>query len=54
MLPSAAYECEILWNSLKVLEFVKKMDMFPNILVAYKILLTVTTTVASAHGDFQN
>ncbi|WOG95684.1 hypothetical protein DCAR_0415011 [Daucus carota subsp. sativus] len=52
MLPSVAYECEIPWNSLKVLEFVKKMDMFPNILMAYRILLTIPITVASAERSF--
>lgn len=52
MLPSVAYECEIPWNSIRVLEFVKKMDMFPNILVAYRVLLTIPITVASAERSF--
>lgn len=52
MLPSVAYECEIPWNSIRVLEFIKKMDMFPNILVAYRVLLTIPITVASAERSF--
>ncbi|XP_074337197.1 uncharacterized protein LOC141674387 [Apium graveolens] len=52
MLPTAAYEYEIPWNSLKILEFVKKMDMFPNVLVAYRVLLTIPITVASAEWSF--
>ncbi|WOG82333.1 hypothetical protein DCAR_0101496 [Daucus carota subsp. sativus] len=54
MLPSVAYECEIPWNSLKVLEFVKKMDMFPNILVAYRILLTILLLWHLPNGASQN
>ncbi|KAL6530818.1 hypothetical protein OROGR_014678 [Orobanche gracilis] len=52
MLPTAAYDYEIPWNSVKILEFVKKMDMFPNILVAYRVLLTIPITVASAERSF--
>ncbi|KAL6509341.1 hypothetical protein OROGR_022651 [Orobanche gracilis] len=52
MLPTAAYDYEIPWNSVKILEFVKKMDMFPNILVAYRVLLTIHITVASAERSF--
>lgn len=52
MLPSEAYQYGNPWNSIKVMEFAKKMDMFPNILVAYRVLLTVPITVASAERSF--
>ncbi|XP_024183768.1 uncharacterized protein LOC112188791 [Rosa chinensis] len=52
MLPNEAYETGKPWNSIKIMEFAKKMDMFPNILVAYRILLTVPVTVASAERSF--
>jgi uncharacterized protein YeeX (DUF496 family) len=34
------------------MEFTKKMDMFPNVMIAYRILLTVPVTVASAERSF--
>ncbi|XP_062011911.1 uncharacterized protein LOC133728519 [Rosa rugosa] len=52
MLPNEAYETGKPWNSIKIMEFAKEMDMFPNILVAYRILLTVPVTVASAERSF--
>ncbi|GKB63318.1 52 kDa repressor of the inhibitor of the protein kinase-like protein, partial [Tanacetum coccineum] len=47
MLPKRAYEGERPWTSIEIMEFIKKMDMFPNVLLAYKILLTIPVTVAS-------
>ncbi|XP_071689073.1 uncharacterized protein [Rutidosis leptorrhynchoides] len=52
MLPKKAYEGERPWTSIQIMEFTKKMDLFPNILLAYKILLTVPVTVASAERSF--
>ena len=47
-----AYETDKPWTSIKIMEFAKKMDMFPNVMVAYRILLTVPVTVASAERSF--
>ncbi|XP_020419057.1 zinc finger MYM-type protein 1 [Prunus persica] len=52
MLPSEAIETDKLWTSIKILEFVKSVDMFPNVMVAYRILLTIPVTVASAERSF--
>ena len=52
MLPDEAYKGESPWTSIQIMEFAKRMDMFPNVLVAYKILLTIPVTVASAERSF--
>ncbi|XP_020263213.1 zinc finger MYM-type protein 1-like [Asparagus officinalis] len=52
MLPKEAYETDKPWTSIKILEFVKSVDMFPNVMVAYRILLTIPVTVASAERSF--
>ncbi|XP_034208267.1 zinc finger MYM-type protein 1-like [Prunus dulcis] len=52
MLPSEAIETDKPWTSIKILEFVKSVDMFPNVMVAYRILLTIPVTVASAERSF--
>uniref|UniRef100_A0A7N0SZK7 HAT C-terminal dimerisation domain-containing protein n=1 Tax=Kalanchoe fedtschenkoi TaxID=63787 RepID=A0A7N0SZK7_KALFE len=39
-------------SSLKILEFVKVVDCYPNVMIAYRILLTVPVTVASAERSF--
>ncbi|KAL7604442.1 hypothetical protein Lser_V15G20053 [Lactuca serriola] len=52
MLPDEAYKGELPWTAIQIMEFAKEMDMFPNVLVAYKILLTVPVTVASAERSF--
>uniref|UniRef100_A0A7N0TPJ7 HAT C-terminal dimerisation domain-containing protein n=1 Tax=Kalanchoe fedtschenkoi TaxID=63787 RepID=A0A7N0TPJ7_KALFE len=39
-------------SSLKILEFVKVVDCYPNVMIAYQILLTVLVTVASAERSF--
>ncbi|KAK9670031.1 hypothetical protein RND81_13G172000 [Saponaria officinalis] len=52
ILPSEAYDGEVPWNAIKIAEFVKEMKMFPNILIAYRILLTIPITVASAERSF--
>lgn len=39
-------------TTLEIVEFVKDMDCFPNVLIAYRILLTVPVTVASAERSF--
>ncbi|XP_076932580.1 uncharacterized protein LOC143598173 [Bidens hawaiensis] len=36
------------------LKFLKKADHYPNALVAYRVLLTIPVTVASAERNFQN
>ncbi|PWA62633.1 hypothetical protein CTI12_AA358610 [Artemisia annua] len=53
MLPNEAYEGERSWTSIQIMEFTKKMDMFPNVLLAYKILLTIPVTVASGKRVFE-
>ncbi|KAI3677927.1 hypothetical protein L6452_37201 [Arctium lappa] len=52
MIPNEAYEEEKPWTSIQVMEFVRKVDMFPHVLLAYKILLTVPVTVASIEKSF--
>ncbi|XP_071699464.1 uncharacterized protein [Rutidosis leptorrhynchoides] len=52
MLLKVAYEGARPWTSLEIMEFTKKMDIFPNDLLAYKIWLTVPVTVASAERSF--
>ena len=52
MLPDEAYKGESPWTSIQIMEFARIMDMFPNVLVAYKILLTIPVTVASAERSF--
>ncbi|XP_042387582.1 zinc finger MYM-type protein 1-like [Zingiber officinale] len=52
MLPSESYETNKKWSSIQILEFLKTMDMFPNVMIAYRILLTIPVTVASAERSF--
>ncbi|KAL4562421.1 hypothetical protein LXL04_034624 [Taraxacum kok-saghyz] len=52
MLPDEAHKGEIPWTSIQIMEFPKKMDMFPNVMIAHKILLTVPVTVASVERSF--
>lgn len=52
MLPEHAFERENRWTSIQIMEFAKKMDMFQYVLLAYKILLTVPVTIASAERSF--
>jgi hypothetical protein len=37
---------------MKIFEYVKKMDSYPNISIAYRILFTMSVTVASAERSF--
>ena len=41
-----------LMSALEILEFVIAADCYPNVSVAYRILLTVPVTVASAERSF--
>ncbi|XP_052622865.1 uncharacterized protein LOC128128093 [Lactuca sativa] len=52
MLPDEAYKSRSPWTSIQIMEYARRMDMFPNVLVAYKILLTVPVMVASAERSF--
>ncbi|KAJ9539180.1 hypothetical protein OSB04_031913 [Centaurea solstitialis] len=52
MIPNEAHEKEKPCTSLQVMEFVRKVDMFSHVLLAYKILLTISVTVASAERSF--
>ncbi|PRQ18417.1 putative HAT dimerization domain-containing protein [Rosa chinensis] len=52
MLPNEVYETDRPWTSIQIMEFAKKMDMFPSVMVAYMILLTIPVTVASAERSF--
>jgi hypothetical protein len=37
---------------MEIFEFVRRMDCYPNIFVAYRILFTIPITVASAERSF--
>ena len=39
-------------SSIEILEFVKGKDCYPNVCIAYRILLTIYVTVASAESNF--
>ena len=39
-------------NPIDVLKFLKELDYFPNACIAYRILLTIPVTVASAERSF--
>jgi hypothetical protein len=62
MLPSETYQTDNKpWTSIKIIKFAKKngffffkekIDMFPNVVVAYMILLTILVTVASTKKSF--
>ncbi|KAI5335797.1 hypothetical protein L3X38_025931 [Prunus dulcis] len=52
ILPSEAIETDKPWTSIKILEVVNSVDMFPNVMVAYRILLTTTVAVASVERRF--
>ncbi|KAL9154317.1 hypothetical protein ABFS82_10G106500 [Erythranthe guttata] len=52
MLPNEACDANKPWTSFQILEFVKTIDMFPNAMIAYRILLTIPVTVASAERSF--
>uniref|UniRef100_A0A803PM18 HAT C-terminal dimerisation domain-containing protein n=1 Tax=Cannabis sativa TaxID=3483 RepID=A0A803PM18_CANSA len=41
-------------NSIEILDYIKKVDSFPNAFITYRILLTIPVTVASAERSFQN
>jgi hypothetical protein len=38
--------------SMEIFEYVRQMDSYPNISIAYQILFTVSVTVASAERSF--
>ena len=38
--------------SMRIFEYVKRMDSYPNVSIAYRILFTVPVTVASAERSF--
>uniref|UniRef100_A0A453JIW0 HAT C-terminal dimerisation domain-containing protein n=1 Tax=Aegilops tauschii subsp. strangulata TaxID=200361 RepID=A0A453JIW0_AEGTS len=38
--------------AMEIFEFVRDIDFFPNVLIAYRILFTVPMTVASAERSF--
>lgn len=42
----------VVMSSVEILEFVKGKDCYPNVCIAYRILLTVPVTVASAERNF--
>jgi hypothetical protein len=39
-------------SAMEIFEFVRRMDCYPNIFVAYRILFTIPITVASAERSF--
>lgn len=39
-------------SSIEILKFVKDADCYPNVCIAYRILLTLPVTVASAERSF--
>ena len=52
MLPEEASKNGNPWTSIQILEYAKKTEMFPHVLIAYRILLTAPVTVASAERSF--
>lgn len=47
-----SYEKHEQWTSTKIIQFAKEMEMFPHVLLAYRILLTIPVTVASGERSF--
>jgi hypothetical protein len=45
-------ECDVPMRAMEIFQFVRDIDCFPNILIAYRILFTVPVTVASAERSF--
>uniref|UniRef100_A0ACD5X6X0 Uncharacterized protein n=1 Tax=Avena sativa TaxID=4498 RepID=A0ACD5X6X0_AVESA len=45
-------ESDVPMHAMEIFEFVKDIDCFPNILIAYRILFTIPVTVASAERRF--
>ena len=43
---------EISMSSMEIFEYVRKMDSYPNVSIAYRILFTMPVTVASAERSF--
>jgi len=39
-------------SAMEIFEFVKEMDSYPNVSIAYRILFTMPVTVASAERSF--
>jgi hypothetical protein len=39
-------------SAMEIFEYVRKVDCYPNISIAYRILFTVPVTVASAERSF--
>ena len=39
-------------SAIEILDFVKAADCYPNVFIAYRILLTIPVTVASAERSF--
>ncbi|XP_050386167.1 uncharacterized protein LOC126802569 [Argentina anserina] len=52
MMPSKAYETDKPWSPIEIMEFAKRADMFPTVMIAYKVLFTIPVTVASAERSF--
>ncbi|XP_050160389.1 uncharacterized protein LOC126633900 [Malus sylvestris] len=52
MLPEEAFLSNNPWTSMEIANFVKETDMCPNVMIAYRVLLTVPVTVASAERSF--
>nr|XP_028959292.1 uncharacterized protein LOC114825112 [Malus domestica] len=52
MLSEEAFFSNNPWTSMEIANFVKETDMCPNVLIAYRVLLTVPVTVASAERTF--
>ncbi|XP_070660647.1 uncharacterized protein [Malus domestica] len=52
MLPEEAFFSNNPWTSIEIANFVKETDMCPNVLIAYRVLLTIPVIVASAERSF--
>ncbi|XP_050125607.1 uncharacterized protein LOC126602781 [Malus sylvestris] len=52
MLPEEEFISNNPWTSIEIANFVKETDMCPNVLIAYRVLLTIPVTVASAERSF--
>ncbi|CAN6684818.1 unnamed protein product [Malus baccata var. baccata] len=52
MLPEEAFLSNNPWTSMEIANFVKETDICPNVLIAYRVLMIVPVTVASAERSF--
>ena len=45
---------DVTMSAIEIFEFIRDVDCYPNVSIAYRILFTVHVTVASAERSFSN